>query len=440
MAKLSKMLDAGELVADAKAAVHETESVADFPEAWLARREAQGVVMVKEERAYLKRHILPHLTYALDAVRPVHVRQVIDAAIAGGLRRGTVTHLHRLMGRLFKSAWQDEIIKENPVLRVTVPAVREVNRDRVILTDDEVERFMACVDVDLELRMLSLVSRVEGGMRTGDLLRWDWSYIDLENFKECTIPRAKTERPQVLEIPPVLSPFLRAWWVRQGSPRVGPVFPSRRGKSKGGFKTARGNGFAGRLRRGLLKAGIVRHEVHNDTPTTLRCDFHSFRRAFASALAGAEVSAQHAMKLTGHSDARVHARYVMNTPAMRAIPSHALPHVLALPIKPPKPARADRRPKEPGASLEALSRANSKRSTVNHAAVEVAYELPANTQTRAASGENAMCDPLRSRRSEVRIFCGAPLDQREAAGSPWGQRSAWVQHTRRFTAEPLESA
>jgi hypothetical protein len=197
---------------------------------------------------------------------------------------------------------------------------------------------------------------------------------------------------------------------------VGPVFPSRRGKSKGGFKTARGNGFAGRLRRGLLKAGIVRHEVHKDTPTTLRCDFHSFRRAFASALAGAEVSAQHAMKLTGHSDAKVHARYVMNTAAMRAIPPHALPHVLALPVKPPKekPSKRERLREKPSLSEanadlieESPMGDNSKHVTLNHSEIQTLIGEPANTQTSAASGENAMCAPLRSRRSEVRILCGA---------------------------------
>ena len=254
VAKLVKLLESGTVVAEAKAKATETESVADYSVGWLARREAQGIVMVKEEKAYLAHHILPELTMPMDAVRPTHVRQVIDSAIAKGLRRGTVSHLHRLMGRMFKSAWQDEIIKENPVLRVAVPQMREVNRERAILTDDEIQRLMGCPDVDLELRMVSLVSRVEGGMRTGDLVKWDWAYINVDTFEVCTIPRAKTERPQVLEIPAVLRPFIRAWWERQECPRVGPVFPSRRGKRKGSFKQARGASFAGRLRRGLLKS------------------------------------------------------------------------------------------------------------------------------------------------------------------------------------------
>ena len=79
--------------------------------------------------------------------------------------------------------------------------------------------------------MLSLVARCEGGMRTGDLHKWDWTMLDRVYSQQCTIPRSKTSVPQVLAIPSVLAPFLRAWWERSGEPESGPVFPARVGKS-----------------------------------------------------------------------------------------------------------------------------------------------------------------------------------------------------------------
>jgi integrase len=105
-----------------------------------------------------------------------------------------------------------------------------VRKERAILTDDEFARFVGCAAVDLELRMLSLVARCEGGMRTGDLNAWDWSMIDRVDFAECFVPRAKTKTPQRLAIPEVLAPFLRAWWERARKPESGPVFPVTRGK------------------------------------------------------------------------------------------------------------------------------------------------------------------------------------------------------------------
>ena len=68
-------------------------------------------------------------------------------------------------------------------------------------------------------------------------------------------------------------------------------------------------------------------------------DFHSFRRAFNTALAEAGINVQHAMHLASHSDPKVHARYVMSTRAMRKIPDEALPQlpVGPLPEKPTLP-------------------------------------------------------------------------------------------------------
>jgi integrase len=227
-----------------------------------------------------------------------------------------MTHVRGVMHRLFDAAWRAEIIESNPVSRVRTPRVREVRKERVILTDSEFEQLIACAEVDLELRMASTVARCEGGMRTGDLLRWDWGMIDRAAFAERVIPRSKTGTPQVLAIPPSLSPVLRAWWAQAGYPDAGAVFPARRGKRAGDFKRANGYTFAKRLRAALFRAGVWRlePEVPNTSPgtrTDLGCaargtklapnpsdplyfetavtrpvDFHSFRRAFNTALGG----------------------------------------------------------------------------------------------------------------------------------------------------------
>lgn len=82
--------------------------------------------------------------------------------------------------------------------------------------------------------------------------------VDRETFALCAVPRAKTGRPQILEIPRALAPYLRAWWERAGKPSSGPVFPSRRGKRAGAFRSPRGQSFASRLRRELFRARIHR--------------------------------------------------------------------------------------------------------------------------------------------------------------------------------------
>lgn len=359
MDKLVREIDAGRLVADAKDVVEKPDTVRDYAKSWCDRREAQGIRMVPDERSYLARNILPHIgTMALAEVRPTNIRHVLDDGVRAGYSRETVSHLRRLMSRLFKTAWQDEIIQENPVARVQMPAVRHVRKERVILTDEEIAKLMACSEVNAELKVLSIVARVEGGMRTGDLNKWDWTMIDLLHFEQCTIPRSKTGTPQVLEIPLMLRDILRGWWEMQDTPASGPVFPICKGANKGGFRAERGVTYAKRLRKALFAAGVVRmppievpatspgtrtdrgkqakgtklapnpaDPLYFETATTRQVDFHSFRRAFNTALAEAGVNVQTAMHLASHSDAKTHMRYVMKTAAMMRIPEAALPRI-----------------------------------------------------------------------------------------------------------------
>jgi integrase len=258
LVRLVAALERGDDVVDAPENGGSHERVRDYADAWLTKREAQGVGMAKKERSTLEMYAFEAIgRLPLGDVRPSHVRSILGKAVAQGLKRATVAHVRGALRRLFASALTDELVDVNPVAAVRVPRMREVRRQRTILTDAEFAKFVGCADVDLEIRMLGLVARCEGGMRTGDLHRWDWTMIDQRHLAECTIPRAKTRTPQVLAIPAMLAPFLRAWWQRAGTPESGPVFPVRTGKRTGEAKRPL-NSYAKRLRRELFRAGVAR--------------------------------------------------------------------------------------------------------------------------------------------------------------------------------------
>ena len=307
----------------------------EYAESWVAERKADGIVSARDEERNLVGYVFPTLgskPLAECAIAPTDVKEVLSLAAAAGLAVETQRKIRGVMDRVFKAAIAAGRLTDNPVAKLPrraragkKAAATAVKKRRTILTDAEIARYLACETVDTELQLMSLVARVEGGMRTGDLNRWDWTHIATTDFASCVVPRAKTDAPQVLEVPEVLRGRLRARWEAAGRPTSGPVFPSRRGPSKGGFRAARGISFAARLRRDLEKAGVTRHEVHHETATTLRADFHSFRRAFNTALAVAGVNVQVAMRLAGHKDERTHMRYVMDAPELRRIPAAVIP-------------------------------------------------------------------------------------------------------------------
>jgi integrase len=342
--------------------VDEASVRAGAPDTVKAYADSIGERLSEGDRANLRLHVLPGLgSMFLSDVQPAHVKAVRDKVIAAKVRRGTAGKVLGAARRLFAGAVEDELLEQNPASDVRLPkqrgADREIVKPRAILTDPEIVRFLMCEDADLEVRTLAAVSRMEGGMRTSDLHAWTWSMLDLDAFASCTIPRTKTAEPTVLEVPEMLRPVLRGWWERAGRPVAGPVFPVRKG-DRAGERKARANSYAERLRRELFRAGVVRlspvevplrrqgqrsdlgkqpgstmpapnprDPLYFETDTSLPVDFHSFRRAFNTALAVAGVNVQKAMKLAGHSDAATHMRYVMAAPEMRQIPDAALPQL-----------------------------------------------------------------------------------------------------------------
>ncbi len=428
------------LVRDLAAGHTETNACAhaSAPDAVSAYAASLGARLAEGDHANLKVHILPILgQLALDEVKPVHVKSVRDKVIVAGARRGTVGKVLGAMRRLFAAAVEDELLEHNPAIDVRLPkqrgAEREIVKPRVILTDEEIGQFLASEEADLELRMLSLVARCEGGMRTSDLHAWDWTHLDLVAFGSCTIPRSKTAAPEMLDVPEMLRPFLRAWWERAGKPIAGPVFPVRKGE-RAGERKARANSYAKRLRRDMFRAGVVRlppievplrrqgqrtdlgkraagtmlapnprDPLYFETTTSLPVDFHSFRRAFNTALADAGVNLQKAMHLAGHSDPKTHMKYVKRSSAMKTIPEAALPRLVSVPIRAQSGRRTVNHRGSEGEGRGDHDGANSDKTSV-------LYMIPPSPEPKAR-GSNPLWRAARSpgeRGTRVRRRADAP--------------------------------
>jgi len=294
----------------------------------------------------------------------------------------TVHHLRVDISRILAELKREGAVAVNVARDVDLPEDVELDeRPRVVLTDEEILRFRRR-GFDTELDMMSLCSRELGGMRTSDLHAFDWSDIDTRDWQTAVVRRPKTEGASMRKrkrkgrrrtgrafervkhvLPESMIAPLQAWWVKQGSPVTGPVFPLRRGKKAGQRKTGKGISYVKALRKALWDEGIVRPlpgfeeaigdarmkkcALQVDTEDSRAVDFHSFRRAYVTALAQSGVNAQTAMALSGHTDMATHQRYIM-TEAL-AVPTAALPapapRALPAPAEPAQPdasARADR--------------------------------------------------------------------------------------------------
>lgn len=266
----------------------------------------------------------------VTAIRAGDIRAVLDLPVAQGRSRGMVTHLLNDISSVLGTLWKYDVIPENPAKKVDVSKDAVVDhRHRVVLTDAEFEAFMAWPELHPELQLLCLTARCFGGMRTSDLHAWDWGHIDTQGWVDAHVPRPKTKTRDRLGLPAVMVPSLQAWWQAAGRPGKGPVFPKWR---TGGGEQRKLGSHAARLRIALWRAGVRRGatpaecELQTDTADTKRVDFHSFRRAFNTALASAGVNVQTAMKLAGHRNPTTHMRYVRLVESIE-MPLSALPRL-----------------------------------------------------------------------------------------------------------------
>lgn len=339
--------------------------------------------------AMLRRYAFPLIgEMAVSDVTSDHILEVLgEVAAAVGGWTGSVRNMRNTISLVLGSLAARRVLPSNEALRINFRSkdgalggkrIRKVRPPRPVLTDDEFERLIAFLAWEaregpvrlragaLELLMLCLCARVFG-MRTSDLHAWVWEMIDTRGFADAYVPRQKTDGELLDEpegqaafeawrdeprsaLPGPLGDWLALWWQEQGGPAAGAVFGCRRGKRAGEAK--RGVGYVRRLRAALWRAKIVRPlpgfegvsdsaeqkkfcELQSGIPRRRSpVDFHSFRRAAATAAGKAvvtgELTLREAMALTHHHDPQVFARYQAQHERI-VVPESAVPRVMAAP-------------------------------------------------------------------------------------------------------------
>lgn len=342
-------------------------TIADFAEQWLTLRETgpRRKAAASYERRYFERIWKPAFgNRTFDSVRKAEAQKILDRMATGQImplprREGhvpepygyqSILHAKATAFRLWKAAMSEELAIRNVIELLEMPDLERETKARAILTDPEAVQLLEHPDVDPEIKVLFLLSRTVGGLRSGDLNSLDWQAFS-PGFQVCTFVRRKTRKkihlPEHHVVPEAVRAFLDVWHERHGRPASGPVFPVRRGPRAGQAKKASNMSYADRLRRELLKAGVTRHELHHETPTTKPCDFHSTRRAFATAGVGAGMTEQQIMSVGGWSDSKLVTRYKDKLapkalPAVAALPDLAAGHADLLRRREPEKKRGPR--------------------------------------------------------------------------------------------------
>ncbi len=338
-------------------AVERQETYAELADRVADKRRDAGVSDTRSEELRERIDIIPAIgTIAVNEITPDDIEAIFEAARERGTSLSHLRHLRQILRTRFAVAMREKAISTMPTDLVAVPKVAVDNRERAVLTDLELQQYLAWEHPDptyrlgvLERQTMSAISRIFGGLRTGDLHVIKWNQLDAPNFKIGTAPRSKTAKPQRIAIPERLRPMLLQWWQeardeKGQKPTTGLVFPCLRG-TDAGVGAKQGVSHAGAMRRDLARMfGLEtwnpakrrfeetnremterERELLTETDTTRPVDFHSHRRGFVQGLADAHVTAQEAQRFAGHADLGAHERYLRSSRGILTIPDAALP-------------------------------------------------------------------------------------------------------------------
>lgn len=425
-----------------------------------AARRLLEMSAIKDKKKMLGRlinHAFPVIgAIAVSELTSVHILDVLeDTAEKVGGWTGSVRNVRDAVSKVLGALCERRVLDVNEALRIKLKGkdslggrrLKKVRPPRAVLSDGEFGLLIAFLAEQtshrfgwrrrqgLEYLALYLSARVFG-MRSSDAFAWRWEMVCLDSFADAYVPRPKTDaelldelgeeddgQGAILEawrdeprsaVPEALRGWLRLWWLDSGSPSEGPVFPVRKGKRAGEKKKA--GAHALRLRQWLWAAGVTRARpgvavvaepgdcvLQSGIPRRRSAtDFHSLRRATATATGKAvvnrEMSLREAMAVTHHSDVAEYAKYQAREERI-VVPESAVPTVVAAPTALFQTVKCQTQPKTAAIEEEAMDGTSGRPTRgPHHALVSPGFshtsDPPNDTVTPRATTERQNSLPL----------------------------------------------
>jgi integrase len=253
---------------------------------------------------------------SLASVKPVDLSRFVSERQAGGAAAATIRNDLAVISNLYTVAnkrWGISIA--NPASGRVLDLPRENNaRDRRFEGDEEARLFAALEDPGDAVKaeagdrrniwILPMVRiAVETAMRQGELLGVEWKHVDLVR-RVIHLPDTKNGTSRDVPLSPVAVAVLEK--LLQPKAKSGPVFNTTASAVKQSWMRAVAR--ARRIYEKELRDAGEEPSVIKEDPLLTDLHFHDLRHEATSRLA--EVFALHElMKVTGHKDTRMLARY-----------------------------------------------------------------------------------------------------------------------------------
>lgn len=123
-------------------------------------------------------HIKPHIgNRKLKEIQPLHLQQVLNEESEKNGRQ-TLSGIYIVMNMMFKQAYKNGMIRQNPAERTTLPHLPE-NDERRVMTKEEQQIFLQYTGNAKYGKLFELA--LSTGLRSGEMRALEWQDIDFTN-------------------------------------------------------------------------------------------------------------------------------------------------------------------------------------------------------------------------------------------------------------------
>lgn len=176
--------------------------VREYAEFWLVHVKRLEVC----EKTYdwystlLYQHIVPALgEMTLGAVTAQHIQSALNAMSDRQCSVRLIEGVRTALKQIFQAACMNNLVKVNPVLPTKIPrpkaSVRAANRKIKVIGREQRAALLEALRAEPVMRP-ALLTLLQTGMRTGELLALQWRHID-PNRRIITIEQAAVARPEI---------------------------------------------------------------------------------------------------------------------------------------------------------------------------------------------------------------------------------------------------
>jgi integrase len=254
---------------------------------------------------------LPLAKRTLAGIRGAEVARLRDDELARGLAPASVVKTLALLSHFFETArkeWGIEV--DNPVKKISKPKIDNARERRLSV---EEERYLLAAlddpgdavkvkDGDRRNEWTPRIARwaIETAMRQGEILALDWQHIDLEK-RTAHLPETKNGTTRTVPLSSAAVSLIRP---------AGNVTPLRKGKVFPTTASALKQSFSRAIARGrrLYVTDCEKADIEPEPGFLENLTFHDLRHEATSRLAE-KLQMHELMRVTGHKDTRMLARY-----------------------------------------------------------------------------------------------------------------------------------